>query len=412
MNRNSVYNPNFNGKYINPNSVLSNNDVCNILDEIVKTPSENGNESPCGNKIIEICQKEGLNYEIVNCTDDRFNIMITLGANSYLDSKHGLLLHGHYDTVPFLDMIDPLNTKINNNKMWGRGSVDQKGGLVSALCSLIAIKRNNIKLNRSVCLACVIDEESEHRGSYELANSGVSADYGISTEPTGSQTALFGCRGTTPIEIIVKGKTAHAGMPSLGVNAIQMSLPLLEELFKIELPTMDLGELGILESTNCISLIQGGSSYNNVPGECKIIMDRRTIPGEDSTSALNQINEIISKVKMTYTNLEASAHIARPDWKWEKIISRGLNPTLTDINCKLFDYLSESAIESGIKNISKGIFHGYCDMDFMVNDLDIPTLVYGPGDANLCHNPNEEIDIDEVCQVSDVFCNLIEKICG
>ncbi len=61
--------------------------------------------------------------------------------------------------------------------------------------------------------------------------------------------------------------------------------------------------------------------------------------------------------------------------------------------------------------LEKGYFNGYNDMDFLVNDLNIPTLVYGPGDMQMAHSAREEVDIDEVCNVTEVYCNMIEEIC-
>ncbi len=401
----------YNGNYVGKNGYITNDEVCKILSDIVSVDSTFGYEGDCGRLIEKICKEHGLNVEIMPVADDRFNVMITVGAESYKSEKLGLMLHGHYDTVPALDMEDPFVTKIRDNKMWGRGIVDQKSGLVASICAAIAIKRSGKQLKKPLCVAAIVDEESEHRGSYTLVRSGVDSEYAIVTEPTNTTTCEFGCKGTTPIRIRVKGRTAHASNPWIGINAIQKSMSILERLFKMEFPEVDIGELGKLRATLCVSKLDAGTAYNNVPGEAVIWMDRRTVPGENTPLALQQVNRIIEEAKKLDPELDATAEVARPDWHWQPIRERGLNPTIMDTDCKLYHILKAAAEKSGLKQLQKKYSNGYNEMDFLINDLGIPTLVYGPGDGQMAHSPREEVDIDEVCNVTEVYCNMIEAIC-
>lgn len=405
------YIPRYRGDYVGEDRAISNQEVYEMLDRIVSCESICGNEYECGLLIADIAREHDLTVEIQPVAERRENILITLGSDSYLTGIHGLLLHGHYDTVPFLDMPDPLNTRVKDNMLWGRGSVDQKGGLVACLCAAIAMNRLNRPFRRSLCVAAVVDEESEHRGSYRLAESKISADYAFVTEPTNTTSVEFGCRGTSPIRITVEGKTAHASTAWMGVNSIEKALPILNLLFKLEFPSLDLGELGIVRGTLCVSMINAGTAYNNVPFETEIWMDRRTVMGENSPMALAQIQQVIEEVREKDPSVKAHAEIARPDWSWKPIMERGLNPTLTEVSTELFDYLQDAADKSGVGKLQKTFSNGYNDMDFLVNDLGIPTLVYGPGNGPLSHSAAEEVDIDDVCRVTNVLCHVIERLC-
>jgi acetylornithine deacetylase/succinyl-diaminopimelate desuccinylase-like protein len=405
------YIPKFNGTYVGKNKYITNEEVCRILSDVVKIDSTFGREGDCGRLLEKIAKENGLTVEIMPVCADRFNVMITVGADSYKSRKLGFMLHGHYDTVPMLDMPDPLNTKITDNKMWGRGIVDQKCGLVASLCAAIAVKRCGRPLKKPLCVAAVVDEESEHRGSYALVRSGVNSEYALVTEPTNTTACEFGCKGTTPIRIKVAGRTAHASNPWIGVNAIQKSMPILEGLFNMTFPEVDLGgDLGRLRGTLCVSKIDAGTAYNNVPGEAVIWMDRRTVPGENTPLALSQVNAIIAEAKKRDPELKAFAEVARPDWHWEPIRERGLNPTLMKLDCELYKILDRAASKTALK-LEKRYSNGYNEMDFLINDLGIETLVYGPGDGRMAHSPKEEVDIDEVCNVAEVYCNVIEEIC-
>ena len=262
-----VYNPKYTGIYVGKDKYITNEEVCDILARIVGCDSVTGHEGACGRVIASICEEYGLKYEMVEADENRPNVMITLGADSYLDKKLGLLFEGHYDTVPVMEMEHPFDTAIVDNKMWGRGIVDQKSGVVSALCAAIAVKRSGKTLKKPICVALVIDEESEHRGGYALAESKLQAEYAFTTEPTNRVTCEFGCCGTTPIRIHIKGLTAHASTPYRGINSIQKALPILNALFALEFPEVDLGKFGVYRNSICVSMIEAGSAYNNVPGE-------------------------------------------------------------------------------------------------------------------------------------------------
>lgn len=398
------------GTYIGDKGYVSKSELTQWLADVVSVDSTFGREAECGHLLKKIALDNGLVVDIMPVTEDRFNVLITVGADSYEEKKHGLILHGHYDTVPMLDMPDPLNPKITDNRMWGRGVVDQKSGLVAALGAAIAIKRSGRALNKPFCVAAVVDEESEHRGSYALTQSNLQSDFAIVTEPTNTVTCEFGCRGTSPIRIEVEGLTAHASNPWVGINAIQKAMPLLDALFSLDFPQLDLGTLGSLRATLCVSMFEAGTAYNNVPGKAVIWLDRRTIPGENNSSALAQVQSIIDTIKKSDPDFKAIAEVARPDWHWETIRKRGLNPTLVDPDAELFGVLNRAAEKVGIQ-LEKKVSLGYNDMDFLVNDMGIETLVYGPGDGKMAHTPYEEVDLDDVCKVAEVYSQMIEEIC-
>ncbi len=405
------YQPRFNGQSIGEGALLSCHEVLDLLKRVVACESVFKNEYACGMLIANIAREHGLNVELQQVEADRDNVLMTLGAPSAFGTKHGLLFHGHYDTVPFLDMPDPLRVRLKDNRLWGRGSVDQKGGLVASLCAMIALKRLGRPLKRSLCLAAVVDEESEHRGSYVLSTSDLDADYAIVTEPTNLTSVEFGHLGSCPIVIRVEGKTAHASVASEGVNAIEKALPILERLFKLELLSVDLAELGSVRGTLCVSMMEAGTAYNNVPHEAIIRMDRRTVPGEDCASAVRQIEAIIKELQSVDPSIKATVSIGRPDWSWPPIAARGLNPSLTDVKTPLFAHLERAAGRCDLPFLKKVFSSCYYDMDFLANDLQIPTLVYGPGDGRLNHSAKEEISVDDVCRAADIYTELAKALC-
>lgn len=406
-----TYVPTFDGSCLGKQGLMDCQEVYRLLREVVACPSVFGQEYACGRLLAEIARAHDLTVEIQPVADRRENILITLGAPSFQSGRHGLLFHGHYDTVPALDMEDAFDVRVRKNQLRGRGSVDQKGGLVASLAAAIAMKRSGRPFKRSLCLAAVVDEESEHRGSWVLAKEGLEADFAIVTEPTHLHKVEFGCRGSSPLKITVEGKTAHAGTASEGVNAIQKSLPILERLFALEFKPLDLGELGSVAGSLCVSIMEAGTGYNNVPHQALIWLDRRTVPDEDTASCLAGIQAVLDEARQEDPTLKARVEVARPDWAWPPIIERGLRPALTPASTEYFSVLQRAADKSGVGKLDKAFATCYYDMDFLVNELGIPTLVYGPGDGRLNHSAREAVDIDQVCQAADLFCHVIGELC-
>ncbi len=389
---------------------MIDNELLKLVKDIIEIESVNGNELQLGNYLYEFAKKNGLGYEKQYCTPNRFNVLISYPPVSS-NSEFSLMFHGHYDTVPKIDMEDPFHVKEIDGWLKARGTVDQKSGIASALYSILKIKNEKIKLRKPVLLACVIDEESEHRGSMKLVESKIKCDYAIVTEPTNLRIVL-GCKGTLPIKIVVKGKASHGCRPWLGINAIEEALPILKKLFKAEFDKVDFGpNCGILHDSINVGVVKGGSAYNNVADSCEISLDCRIIPGESFSYMESRIEEIIKECRKDNPNLSASYSIDRPDWNWQPIKNRGLKSAHINENELLVKEIN--SIHKKINNCDADMYitDGYTDMDFLINDLKIPTVVYGPGNPSLCHTAQEQIEIISIEKAYQVYKEIILSIC-
>ncbi len=389
---------------------MIDNELFELIKDLVEIESVNKNEENLGNFLYEFAKKNGLGYEKQYCTSSRFNVLISYPPVSS-DSDFALLFHGHYDTVAQLDMEDPFHIKRENNVIKGRGTVDQKSGIASALYALLNLKRENVSLSKPVVLACVIDEESEHRGSMKLVESKIKSDFAIVTEPT-NLSVVLGCKGTLPIKIVVKGKTSHGCRPWLGVNAIQQALPILDKLFKVEFDKVDFGpNCGILHDSINVGVVKAGTSYNNVADTCEISLDCRIIPGESPLVMINRIKEIFEECKRENPTLKVSYSIDRPDWSWQPIKDRGLLSASIDEREQIVKSIVKIHEELNGTKPNMYITDGYTDMDFLINDLRIPTIVYGPGVPSLCHTAEEQIELSEIEKAYIAYKKIILTLC-
>jgi acetylornithine deacetylase/succinyl-diaminopimelate desuccinylase-like protein len=323
----------------------------------------------------------------------------------------GLLLHGHTDTVPFLGMQDPTSGEIVDGHIWGRGSVDQKGGLAAAVMALLAIAGSGVSLAKSVAVAAVIDEESEHRGSAALVEDGLKADCAITTEPSDLQ-LLVACKGTAPIRIRFTGVLAHGSRPWLGVSAIEMASRTMEALGKLKLNTVELPGIGTMRASINLGLIEGGTAYNNVADSCKLWLDRRMVPGETQVAALAEVREVLDRLGAEDPTFKAEAEIARPDWEWDRVRERGLNPALTPPDSPIAMAVAEAHRAETGESVEVGYTHGYNDGDFLVNDLGIPTVNYGPGESARSHTVGEQLRIDHLLTAARVYARAALSMAG
>jgi len=388
-------------------SQIDDDEVIAFTQEMIRFESQNGHEGPIARWLARRLAEMGMKVRLTDVHQGRLNVVATLAGS---EEGIGLLFHGHTDTIPFLNMENPLSGEIVDGYIWGRGSCDQKGGLAASVMAIQAVARAGVPLRKGLALAAVIDEESEHRGSYALVDEGFEADGAIVTEPSDLR-LLLGCKGTAPIRITFHGKIAHGSNPWLGINAIEKAAKAVLALGELQLKVVDLPDLGTVRASINIGLIEGGTAYNNVAHECSIFIDRRMVPGETQASCLAEIQQLLNRLSAEDPDFKATLEVDRPDWKWERIKKRGLNPAVTPTDAAIVKALKRAHQAVVGESVELGYTNGYMDMDFLVNDLGIPTANYGPGDTVFSHTDHERLDIDELLKATRVYALAALEMC-
>ena len=389
--------------------IISAGGAVQLAQDLVRIPSPVGEESALGEYLADYLYKLGLSVSTRDVHQGRLNVTALLPGTE--SDSIGLLLHGHMDTIPLLGMADPLSGEIKEGCIWGRGSVDQKGGLAAAITAMQLLKEMPVALRKGVALAAVVDEESEHRGSYALVDDPIQADFAIVTEPSDLQ-LIIGHKGTVPARITVHGRQAHGSTPWLGTNAIEHATRVVEALGRVHPQAVDVPGLGRIQGSVNIGLIQGGSAYNNVPDRCELWLDRRTVPGESQATVLAEITAILDRLAANDPEFRGEVVVDRPDWHWSRIRERGLNPSATLHENPLASALRKAHRRVTGREVELGYNNGYLDMDFLVNDLGIPTLNYGPGEDALCHTDEERLRIDHLLTAVRVYVLTALELCA
>ena len=139
-----------------------------------------GRETACAEYIRDVFAKEKINAEVKEVVDGRCNVYAVLKGTG---GGKNLLLNGHTDTVSPYGMEHATEPWIEDDCIWGRGTADMKGPLVSMMAAVIEIKRSGKPLKGDVIYTGVIDEEERGYGIVDLVEHGFHADAAIVGEP-------------------------------------------------------------------------------------------------------------------------------------------------------------------------------------------------------------------------------------
>jgi acetylornithine deacetylase/succinyl-diaminopimelate desuccinylase len=218
---------------------FSEEELISLTRNLIQIPSHKdarGREKSVAEYIYVFCESNGIDAELQPVEGERCNVLAYLRGDG---SGRTLMLNGHTDTVPPYNMtVDPFGAEVVNGEIFGRGAVDMKGALASMLVSMLAIKRSGRRLRGNVIFSGVIGEEEKSEGTEYIVKSGLKADGAIVGEPSNYEYAI-GHRGLEWLEIIIKGKAAHGGVPNLGINAIEKAAVLIERIKKNLYPKLE-----------------------------------------------------------------------------------------------------------------------------------------------------------------------------
>ena len=310
------------------------------------------------------------------------------------DPHRRVILEAHMDTVTAQGMsIPPFEPRIEDGKMFGRGSCDTKAGLAAMLHAVASLREEGIQPPCEVWLAAVVDEEFSFRGVVKLCE-GLTADATLVAEPTDLR-PVIASKGVLRWRIVSRGKAAHSGKPHLGVNAInhmaRVVLALEEDHQRLASQPHPL--LG--PATCNVGIIHGGAQVNFVPDACAIEIDLRLLPGETAAAVLAHYQTLLDALKEKHPTMDVTME----------------PPMLTD---EALETPSDSAPaqlasavlrEMGLDPTLRGVPFG-SDAS-KLSRQGIPSLVFGPGSIDQAHGAVEFVDLAQVERAFEFYRRFI-----
>ena len=398
-----------------------------LLAKMVRQPSIREQEAGAQQVVIAKLQELGLEVDVwdpdieelkrnpffVSTRTEFTNSPNVVGILRGQGGGRSLILNGHIDVVPEGDVSKwkdhPFSGKMENGRMYGRGTTDMKGGNVAMIMAMESILRSGINLQGDVIFQSVIEEESGGAGTLAAVLRGHTADAAIIPEPTNLK-LFIKQQGSMWFRVTIEGTSAHGGTRYEGVSAIekawiahQMILDLERERnARITDPMYE--KLPIPLPIN-VGTIHGGTWPSSVP-------DLVTIEGRIGVGPEETIEEVKEELAESIRRLSN-----RDEWfadhpaKLEFFGAQWI-PNSVPVEHQIAGLVAENFEELFGESVTVEASPWGTDAGILGTVGGIPAIVIGPGETSVAHYPNEYIELSKVIRVAKLFALTILKWCG
>ncbi|GAB4133563.1 MAG: M20 family metallo-hydrolase [Bacteroidia bacterium] len=292
------------------------------------------------------------------------------------ETKPTLLLNSHLDTVKPVSgwTKDPFNPVINENRLYGLGSNDAGGSLVSLLMTFLHFYSEN-DLPFNILFAATAEEEiSGKNGIESVLDDFINVHFAIVGEPTQMKMAIAE-RGLLVLDICCKGISGHAARNE-GKNAITTAVNEIAALnnYSFRKTSEILGDVKMN-----ITMIEAGKQHNVIPDTCRYTADIR-------------LNEC-------YTHAEIMEEL-------KNVIHSEMTPRSFRIKPSFIDtsnILYQAGIACGLKP-----FASPTTSDMAL--IPVPSIKIGPGDSARSHTADEFIHISEIGKGISCYITLLNTL--
>ena len=340
-----------------------------LLQKLISIPSFSKEEDKTADTIKEFMKSHGITMH---------RKLNNLWAwNKHFDpAKPTILLNSHHDTVkPNSGYTrDPYDAKIEDGKLYGLGSNDAGGCLVSLIVSFLYFyNKENLKYN--FCLATTAEEEISGVNGLELIIPELGQlDFGIVGEPTLMQLAIAE-RGLMVLDCTAHGKAGHAAREE-GENAIYNALADIEWFRTFRFPK-ESEVFGPIKMS--VTIINAGSQHNVVPASCVFTVDVRV------TDAYR--NEEVLEIIRQHVKCDVQPRSIR------------LKPSSID--------KEHLIVQAGIA-LGRTTYGSPTTSDQSL--LDIQSIKVGPGDSARSHTADEFVYVDEIREGIELYIKMLERL--
>lgn len=328
----------------------------------------------------------GLSVEMSEVAPGRWNVVGRLEGDSVGPT---LLLNGHLDTVGTAGMsVDPFGAEVRDGRLWGRGACDMKGGVAALLAATARLA--GAKLPGAFVVALTADEEHASLGMDALVRSELRADAAVVCEPT-SLAVMPAHKGFVWVEADFRGRAAHGSRPEAGVDAIEhagrylTALDSLRSRLRTGEPHPLLGHGSFHAGT-----VDGGSAPSVYPDACRLVLERRTLPGENAAGIIEEFQAVLDRLAADVPELEAK-------------VTQGLARPATEVSSDspLVEALLAACADEGVDPVVAGMT-AWVDAAFL-NEAGTPAVCFGPGSIAQAHSADEWIDPSEIVTCAAVL---------
>ena len=336
-------------------------DVITLTEDLCNISSVSGDEGALADAIEQVLRAQS-HLEVFRDGD-------ALVARTKLGRTSRVVIAGHIDVVPVADNLPVRRVDVNGEaSLWGRGTVDMKGGVAVALKLACELSSPNVDVTWIFYDHEEVDAALNGLGRLSRNHPElIQADFAVLCEPTAA-VIEGGCNGTMRVAVTAAGVKAHSARPWMGENAIHGLSDVLARLSVNKPETVSVDGLDYRESLNAV-MVSGGIATNVIPDAATLTVNYRFAPSKSLADAEAYLRSFFEGFKVEVTDASAGA---RP----------GL------------DRPAASAFVSAI-GVAARPKYGWTDVA-RFSALGIPAVNYGPGDPNKAHADDESVPIAQI----------------
>jgi acetylornithine deacetylase len=402
-------------------------DAVRLLQRLVRVPSVTGDEGAVQDAVARAFGDRGLavdRWEFTAAEIAPYRLHVgdqarVAGRPNVVGGRRGrgggrsLLLNAHVDTVengdPAAWTHPPLAAEVVGDRLYGRGACDMKGGLVTHLAALAALDALGIALRGDVLVAATVGEEDGGVGALSTVLRGYRADAALITEPT--RLALVPAQGGSLVfRLTIAGRAAHAAVRDEGVSAFEKFVPLFEDLRALERErNAALAHplyAGIANKVPInVGVIRAGAWASTVPES--LVAEGRIglIPGED----LEAFQRLVAGRIMATAKRDPWLREHPPTLEW---FGGQFAPAETPGDAPICRAVARAHERvTGRPPAVEAVPYG-ADMRLFILFGGMPCVMYGAGDVNHAHGPDEYLAIPDLLTATKTVANLLVEWCG
>ncbi|RYE09970.1 MAG: acetylornithine deacetylase/succinyl-diaminopimelate desuccinylase family protein [Hyphomicrobiales bacterium] len=409
-------------------------DLVTLTADLIRFPTVN----PPGDYYRDICEyvanrlrKRGFTCELLRAEGargdsdkhPRWNVLARREGASPGETVH---FNSHHDVVEVGRgwTVDPFGGEVKDDKVYGRGACDMKGGLAASIIAAETFADVVPDFRGNIEISATADEETGGYGGVAwMAEQGYFSpervQHVIIPEPLNKNRICLGHRGVWWAEIETHGRIAHGSMPFLGDSAIRHMAALLGEIEETLYPALASRQTAMpvvpplaRQSTLNINSIHGGqpepeAGYTGFPApvvahSARIVIDRRYLIEETPAAVRQEVVDLLEKLKAT-----------RPGFSYELRDLWTIPPTMTERDAPVV-----RAVDQAIGEVL-GLTPDYVVSPGTYDQKHIDRIgrlhnciAYGPGILDLAHQPDEYVGITDMLDSAKVMALALNNLLG
>jgi len=318
-----------------------------------------------------------------------------------------IALNAHGDVVPPGGgwTSDPYGAEERNGAIYGRGAAVSKSDFATYAFALLALEQSAKPLDGGVELHLTYDEETggfvgpQWLLAHDLSKATRAISAGFSYAITTAH------NGALHLEVVVRGRQAHAAMPSSGVDALEAATPILAAIYAERRRLLERvsTERGIGSPQITVGLISGGINTNVVPDRIAFRIDRRLIPEEQGEAVEAELIQLIEAATPDMAGVEVEcrrimlAEPLRPLPGVERLVQAVQGPAKA--------VLGLSIEATGVPLYTDARHYAAAG---------IPTILYGAGPRSIlearAHSTDEHIQLSDLRAATEIVALALEDL--